>query len=216
MADRTHSKDVFDVIEKAHFVPLIVLSDAEDAVPMAPALVEGGLPIAEVTFRTSAAAEVMRQMSYHVPECLVGAGTVHNVTKAKEAVDAGARFIITPGMNPAVVDWCLSHDVPVIPGTVTPSDLEVALDFGLDVCKFFPAEAYGGVTTLKALAGPYAGIRFLPTGGINKTNARSYLDLPNVIAVGGSFLTPSALVKAKDWDGIIKTCKETAKIVKEL
>lgn len=188
-------------------VPLVVLDDATDAVPMAKALVEGGIPVAEVTFRTDAAADVIRAMAGQVPEILVGAGTVHTVAQAQTAVEAGAKFIVTPGFQPDVVRWCVEHQVDIVPGTAVPSDIEQAISFGLSVCKFFPAEAYGGVKTLKALKGPYADIRFMPTGGVSLDNMNDYLALSNVAAVGGSFMTPSAAVKAKDWAKVTEACR---------
>lgn len=188
-------------------VPLVVLDDAADAVPMAKALVEGGIPVAEVTFRTDAAADVIRAMAEQVPEILVGAGTVHTVAQAQTAVKAGAKFIVTPGFQPDVVRWCVEHQVDIVPGTAVPSDIEQAISFGLSVCKFFPAEAYGGVKTLKALKGPYADIRFMPTGGVSLDNMNDYLALSNVAAVGGSFMTPSAAVKAKDWAKVTEACR---------
>ena len=188
-------------------VPLVVLDDAADAVPMAKALVEGGIPVAEVTFRTDAAADVIRAMAEQVPEILVGAGTVHTVAQAQAAVEAGAKFIVTPGFQPDVVRWCVEHQVDIVPGTAVPSDIEQAISFGLSVCKFFPAEAYGGVKTLKALKGPYADIRFMPTGGVSLDNMNDYLALSNVAAVGGSFMTPSAAVKAKDWAKVTEACR---------
>ena len=188
-------------------VPLVVLDNAADAVPMAKALVEGGIPVAEVTFRTDAAADVIRAMAEQVPEILVGAGTVHTVAQAQTAVEAGAKFIVTPGFQPDVVRWCVEHQVDIVPGTAVPSDIEQAISFGLSVCKFFPAEAYGGVKTLKALKGPYADIRFMPTGGVSLDNMNNYLALSNVAAVGGSFMTPSAAVKAKDWAKVTEACR---------
>ena len=188
-------------------VPLVVLDDATDAVPMAKALVEGGIPVAEVTFRTDAAADVIRAMAEQVPEILVGAGTVHTVAQAQTAVEAGAKFIVTPGFQPDVVRWCVEHQVDIVPGTAVPSDIEQAISFGLSVCKFFPAEAYGGVKTLKALKGPYADIRFMPTGGVSLDYMNDYLALSNVAAVGGSFMTPSAAVKAKDWAKVTEACR---------
>lgn len=188
-------------------VPLVVLDDATDAVPMAKALVEGGIPVAEVTFRTDAAADVIRAMAEQVPEILVGAGTVHTVAQAQTAVEAGAKFIVTPGFQPDVVRWCVEHQMDIVPGTAVPSDIEQAISFGLSVCKFFPAEAYGGVKTLKALKGPYADIRFMPTGGVSLDNMNDYLALSNVAAVGGSFMTPSAAVKAKDWAKVTEACR---------
>ena len=188
-------------------VPLVVLDDAADAVPMAKALVEGGIPVAEVTFRTDAAADVIRAMAEQVPEILVGAGTVHTVAQAQTAVEAGAKFIVTPGFQPDVVRWCVEHQVDIVPGTAVPSDLEQAISFGLSVCKFFPAEAYGGVKTLKALTGPYADIRFRPTGGVSLDNMNDDLALSKVAAVGGSLMTPSAAVKAKDGAKVTEACR---------
>ncbi len=190
-------------------VPLVVLDDAADAVPMAKALVAGGIPVAEVTFRTAAAAEVIRAMASEVPEILVGAGTVHTVAQAQAAVEAGAKFIVTPGFQPDVVRWCVEHQVDIVPGTAVPSDIEQAMAFGLTICKFFPAEAYGGTKTLKALKGPYADIQFMPTGGISLGNMNEYLALSNVAAVGGSFMTPSDAVKAKDWEKVTEACRTT-------
>lgn len=204
-------RDIIKTIEEIRFVPLIVLENAADAVPFARALVKGDIPIAEVTFRTAAAADTIRLMAKEVPEILVGAGTVHSIAQAQEAVAAGARFIVTPGLNPSVVRWCQEQGVAVVPGTVTPTDLELALELNLSICKFFPAEAYGGTKTLKALAGPYAGIRFMPTGGINTANMMDYLSLPNVLAVGGSFMAPDSLVKAKKWDEIAALCQDILK-----
>lgn len=196
-------------------VPLVVLDDAADAVPMAKALVEGGIPVAEVTFRTDAAADVIRAMAEQVPEILVGAGTVHTVAQAQTAVKAGAKFIVTPGFQPDVVRWCVEHQVDIVPGTAVPSDIEQAISFGLSVCKFFPAEAYGGVKTLKALKGPYADIRFMPTGGVSLDNMNDYLALSNVAAIGGSFMTPSAAVKAKDWAKVTEACRAALTKVQE-
>ena len=200
---------ITDKIFNIGLVPLVVLDDASDAVDFAKALVKGSIPIAEVTFRTSAAVDTIKAMAENVPEIIVGAGTVHTVQQAKDAVNAGAQFIVTPGFNCDVVKWCVDNDVEVLPGTVSPADLELALSFGLKNCKFFPAEAYGGVKTLKALAGPYSGIKFMPTGGVNENNMREYLNLPNVGAVGGSFMAPNNLVKEKKWDEISSLCQKT-------
>lgn len=189
-------------------VPLIVLEDAADAVPFGKALVAGGIPIAEVTFRTDACLDTIRAMAKDVPGLIVGAGTVHTVQQAEDAVEAGATFIVTPAFNPAVTEWCVSHKVDILPGTVSPADIEAASAFGLEVCKFFPAAAYGGITTLKALSGPFKHIKFMPTGGVNFDNMNDYLNLPNVAAVGGSFMTPGDMVKNKDWAGIAATCQK--------
>lgn len=200
-------KTIFEI----GLVPLVVLDDAADAVPFGQALVDGGIPVAEVTFRTDACLDIIKAMSQQVTGLIVGAGTVHTVQQAKDAVAAGATFIVTPAFNPAVTEWCVTNHVDIIPGTVSPADIEAASGFGLEVCKFFPAAAYGGTKTLKALAGPFAHIKFMPTGGVNFDNMNEYLDLPNVAAVGGSFMTPSAMVKNKDWAGITATCQQVVK-----
>ena len=206
--------DVFAQISDYGIVPLVTLDDPNDAVPLARALVAGGIPIAEVTFRTSAGGEAIKRMAKEVPEIIVGAGTVHDIDHAKETLDNGGKFVITPGFNAKVVDWCVKNNMPVCPGTVVPSDIEEAMNFGLKLVKFVPAEAYGGINTLQALAGPFGAMKFVPTGGVGLNNLTDYLDLPNVAAVGGSFIPPSKLVKAKDWDGITKLCKEiTAKVL---
>ena len=188
-------------------VPLIVLDDAAQAVPFGQALVADGIPIAEVNFRTDACLDTIRAMAQHVPGLIVGAGTVHNVAQAEAAVRAGATFIVTPAFNPAVTEWCLRNHIDILPGTVSPADIEAANGMGIEVCKFFPAAAYGGVKTLKALAGPFGHMKFVPTGGVNYDNMLEYLDLPNVAAVGGSFMTPSAMVKNRQWADITATCQ---------
>lgn len=189
-------------------VPLVVLDDAADAVGMGKALVEGEIPVAEVTFRTDVCLQSIEQMRTQVEGLIVGAGTVHTVEKAKEAVSAGATFIVTPAFNPSVVEWCLTNNIDIIPGVASPSDIEVANQMGLEVCKFFPAEAYGGIMTLKALAGPFSHMKFLPTGGVGLDNMNDYMDFNNVVAVGGSFMTPKNLVANKDWTGISELCKK--------
>lgn len=199
--------DILNKISEYGIVPLVTLDDPNDAVPLAKALVKGGIPIAEVTFRTEAGGEGIYRMAKEVPEIIVGAGTVHDVEHAKETVDKGGKFIITPGFNREVVEWCVKNNVPVCPGTVVPSDIEEAMSFGLDTLKFFPAEAYGGINTLKALYGPFSKIKFVPTGGVGLHNLQDYLSLPNVAAVGGSFVPPTPMVKAKDWEGITKLCR---------
>lgn len=200
--------EIFERISEYGIVPLVTLDSADDAVPLARALVEGGIPVAEVTFRTAAGAESIKRIAAEVPEIMVGAGTVHTVDQAKETLDNGGQFIITPGFNEKVVDWCVKNEIPVCPGTVAPSDIEAAMNYGLKVVKFFPAEAYGGINTLKNLAAPFSGIKFVPTGGIGMHNLTEYLDLPNVAAVGGSFVPPAKLVKEKDWEGVKATCRE--------
>lgn len=192
-------------------VPVVVIKNAERAAGLARALCAGGLPVAEVTFRTECAAEAIRGMVKNVPEILVGAGTVHSPEQAAAAVEAGASFIVTPGFSRKTVQWCLDHAVPVFPGCTGPSDVESAIEMGLDTVKFFPAEPYGGVKTLKALAGPYGGIRFMPTGGINEKNVADYLALKNVAACGGSWMVPSDLVEAGEFDHITALCRNAVR-----
>lgn len=201
--------DFLKTVHDTGLVPMIAIEDAGDAVPLARALVKGGVPVAEVTFRTEAGEEAIKEMATRVPEIAVGAGTVTNVDRARRAVAAGASFIVTPGFNPNVVRWCIENGVPIIPGTSSPSDIEAAMELGLSAVKFFPAEASGGVGALKALGGPYADMRFLPTGGVGLANMVDYLSLPNVLAVGGSWLSPAGLVARKDFAGITEVCRRS-------
>ncbi len=189
-------------LRAARLVPVLVIEDAADAVPLARALAAGGLPIAEVTFRTAAAPEALRRIAGEAPELLAGAGTVLTPDQARQAVDAGAKFIVAPGFGPAVVDWCLGHDVPVFPGVCTPTEVEMALGRELTTLKFFPAEAAGGVAYLKAIGAPYGAVQFIPTGGINAANLGSYLALKNVVACGGSWMAPAEWVRGKEFDRI--------------
>jgi 2-dehydro-3-deoxyphosphogluconate aldolase/(4S)-4-hydroxy-2-oxoglutarate aldolase len=199
---------VFDVVERARLVPVVKIDDAADAAPLAKALLAGGLPIAEITFRTAAAAAAIAAVSKEVPEVLVGAGTVLTVDQVKSAVDAGARFIVAPGFNPKVVSHCISHDIPVLPGINSPTQVEMALDFGLNILKFFPAEPSGGIKMLSALAGPYVGVRYVPTGGVGPENLISYLKLKCVVACGGSWMVKSDLISAGKFDDISRLTRE--------
>ena len=183
-------------------VPVIVIDDARGAAPLAAALSEGGLPCAEVTFRTKAAADAIRRMTDAQPDMLIGAGTVLTPTQVDTALDAGASFIVAPGFNPVVVDYCLERDVPVFPGVCTPSEVEAALMRGLRVVKFFPAEPAGGLAYLKAIAGPYGDVEFMPTGGITRANLASYLAFPRIVACGGSWMAPQPWIAAGDFDAI--------------
>lgn len=169
-------------------IPVIAIEDAETAIPLGKALLAGGLPCAEITFRTAAPAEAIQKMSTAHPEIFVGAGTVLTVAQAEQAKAAGAKFIVTPGFDAQVVDWCLANDMPITPGVMTPTDINQALAIGLKLLKFFPAEAAGGIKTLKAIGAPYGDIKFIPTGGINENNLADYLRLPMVHACGGSFM----------------------------
>ena len=197
-------------------VPVVVLEDVNDALPLARALVNGGLAVAEVTFRTSAAKESIRIMSEAYPDMLVGAGTVLTVKQVDEAVEAGAKFIVSPGFDPEVVDYCLSKDIPIYPGTVTPSEVSQAVKRGLNVCKFFPAAQYGGVSTIKALSTPFNMVKFMPTGGVNANNLKEYLSCDKIVACGGSWMVKADLIKAHDFDKIELLTKEAVALVKEI
>ena len=162
-------------------VPVVVLNDVKDALPLAQALVEGGLPCAEVTFRTDAAEESIRLMAEKYPDMLVGAGTVLTTDQVDRAVKAGAKFIVSPGFDPEIVDYCLDKDIPVFPGCITPSEVAQAVKRGLKVVKFFPAEQFGGVSTIKALAAPYTMVKFMPTGGVSTKNLKDYLECDKIL-----------------------------------
>lgn len=200
--------EILNEISKMGIVPVIALDHAEDAAPLAKALCDGGLPCAEVTFRTAAAEESIRIMAQAYPDMLVGAGTVLTTEQADRAVNAGAKFIVSPGLNPKVVKYCIDKQIPITPGCSNPSDVEQAIELGLDVVKFFPAEAAGGLNMIKSMAAPYNNIKFMPTGGINAKNLTSYLDFNKIIACGGSWMVNKDLILAKDWDGITALTKE--------
>ena len=193
---------VLEKIQKLGIVPVVVLNDAKDASPLAKALCEGGLPCAEVTFRTEAAEEAIKIMSQEFPEMLVGAGTVLTTDQVDRAVAAGAKFIVSPGLNPKIVRYCTERNIPITPGTCNPSDVELAIELGLEVVKFFPAEASGGLEMIKAMSAPYTNVRFMPTGGINQKNLTTYLDFPKIIACGGSWMVSGDLIKEGNFDKI--------------
>lgn len=208
--------NIFDQLQELGIVPVVVLDDVKDAEPLAKALVEGGLPCAEVTFRTDAAEESIRIMSEKYPEMLVGAGTVLTTEQVDRAVAAGAKFIVSPGLNPRIVKYCVEKNIPICPGCTNPSDIEQALENGLKVVKFFPAEPAGGLPMIKAMAAPYVGVKFMPTGGIKPSNVRSYLEYDRIIACGGSWMVPGDLVNAGDFAKITELTKEAVEIVKEV
>jgi 2-dehydro-3-deoxyphosphogluconate aldolase/(4S)-4-hydroxy-2-oxoglutarate aldolase len=186
-------------IESLGIVPVVVLNDAADAVPLAKALLAGGLPVAEVTFRTAAAEESIKRISAEVPDVLLGAGTVLSIEQVDKAIAAGAQFIVTPGFNPKVVGYCVEKGYPVYPGCPTTSDMEAALELGLKVVKFFPAGAMGGLNTIKAVAAPYTQLRFMPTGGVNENNLLEYLAFDKIVACGGSWMVDPKALAAKDF-----------------
>lgn len=207
---------IFEKFSKIGIIPVVVLEDAKDAEPLGKALMEGGLPCAEVTFRTAAAEEAIKIMTEKFPDMLVGAGTVLTTEQADRAIAAGAKFIVSPGLNPDVVAHCVKKGIPVTPGTCTPTDVEKALTFGLDVVKFFPAEPAGGLDFIKAIAAPYIGVKFMPTGGINANNVRDYLKYDRIIACGGSWMVKGDLIKAGNFEKIKELTAEAAGIVKEI
>lgn len=207
---------VLESLKEIGIVPVVVLDDAKDAAPLAEALIEGGLPCAEVTFRTAAAEESIRIMAEKYPEMLIGAGTVLTIDQVNRAVKAGAKFIVSPGLNPQVVQYCQNIGVPITPGIQTPTEIEQALSLGLDVVKFFPAEPAGGLKMIKAIAAPYTTLTFMPTGGINAQNVKEYLAYNRILACGGSWMVKNDLVKAGDFDKIKEMTREAAAIVKEI
>ncbi|MDY3918564.1 MAG: bifunctional 4-hydroxy-2-oxoglutarate aldolase/2-dehydro-3-deoxy-phosphogluconate aldolase [Candidatus Limivivens sp.] len=197
-------------------VPVVVLEDAKDAKPLAKALCEGGLPCAEVTFRTAAAEESIRIMTEAYPDMLVGAGTVLTIDQVNRAVNAGAKFIVSPGFDPEIVNYCLNREIPVFPGCVTATELAMAVKAGLAVVKFFPAETSGGVAAIKALAAPYTSLSFMPTGGVNAKNLKDYLGFKRIIACGGSWMVKGDLIKAGEFDKIKELTAEAVNLVKEI
>jgi 2-dehydro-3-deoxyphosphogluconate aldolase / (4S)-4-hydroxy-2-oxoglutarate aldolase len=204
--------EVLERLGQLRLVPMVVIDKADHANGFGDALVAGGLPVVEVTFRTDAAEAAIRALAKR-GDLLVGAGTVLSTELADRAIGAGAQFIVAPGTNPNVVEHCSIRGVPMVPGVVTPTDVELALSHGADVLKFFPAENMGGVETLKALAGPFAGVRFLATGGITPEKLPSYLALRSVLACGGSWLAPRELLAAGDFDAIRQLIERAAKLL---
>lgn len=204
---------VIEQLSKIGIVPVIRIDDVKDALPLAKALCDGGLPCAEVTFRTDGAEEAIRQISGAYPEMLVGAGTVLTTDQVDRAVAAGAKFIVSPGLNPKIVKHCQQKGVPITPGTANASDIEVAIELGLEVVKFFPAEVNGGLKAIKALAAPYVNMKFMPTGGVSAKNLNEYLAFPKVIACGGSWMVDPAMVSAGDFAGITRLAREAVQLM---
>lgn len=200
--------EILKQIAEIGIVPVIKLEDAENAVPLCKALKEGGLPIAEITFRTKAAKESIARVAKELPDVLVGAGTVLSVDQVKQAVEAGAKFIVSPGFNSEVVQYCVDNSIPITPGCSNPSDLEMAVSMGLEAVKFFPAEASGGMKMLKAMSAPYSMLSFIPTGGINAENLSEYISFSKVLACGGTWMVKDDLINAGDFEGIKKLTKQ--------
>ncbi|MFI3325482.1 MAG: bifunctional 4-hydroxy-2-oxoglutarate aldolase/2-dehydro-3-deoxy-phosphogluconate aldolase [Clostridia bacterium] len=205
---------LMEKIGKIGVVPVIKLDrPEEDAAPLAKALCEGGLPVAEVTFRAAGAAKAIKIMSETYPEMIVGAGTVLTTAQVDEAIEAGAKFIVSPGLNPNTVKHCISKNIPVFPGCVTPTEIEAALELGLTTLKFFPAAQYGGLNTINALCAPYTMIKFMPTGGVSLANLEEFISNKNIAACGGTFMVTADLIDGKKWDEITALSKQAADIV---
>ena len=200
--------ELYTFFHDSGIVPVVKIDDAEKAVPLAKAMIDGGINSAEITFRTAAAEEAIRKVTAAFPKMVVGAGTVINPQLAEKAVAAGAKFIVSAGFNKDTVAWCLSHNIPVVPGVCTPSEIEMGLSMGLNVLKFFPAEASGGVAMLKDLSGPFSQVRFMTTGGINPNNLPDYAKASNVLAIGGSWMVKADLIENENWEEITRLCKE--------
>ncbi len=203
-------------LEEYGVVPVVVLKDTKDALPLADALIEGGLSCAEVTFRTEAAEESIRLMSEKYPEMLVGAGTVLTIEQVDRAVNAGAKFIVSPGFDAEIVDYCLDKNIPVFPGCITPSEVAQAVKRGLKVIKFFPAEQAGGVAMIKAMGAPYGMVKFMPTGGISAKNLSEYLSCSNIVCCGGSWMVKGDLITEGKFDEITALTKEAVELVKSI
>ena len=205
-----------DRMRRTGIVPVVVLDDAKDAVPTAKALLTGGVDVMEITFRTAAAADSIKAVSEGCPDMLVGAGTVITLDQCKQALECGAKFIVSPGFDPEVVAWCVERNVPITPGCVTPTEIMAAMKLGLNVVKFFPAGVYGGLKAMKSLSEPFGGVKFIPTGGVDAKNLKEYLKAPFVYAVGGSWLCPKKEIAAGNFDAVTALCREASEIVREV
>ena len=200
--------DVLSRLAAAGVVPVVVLDEAKDAVPTANAMLAGGVDVMEITFRTAAAPDCIKAVAENCPDMLVGAGTILNLEQCKLAVEMGAKFIVSPGFDANVVGWCMENGIAVTPGCVTPTEITAAVNMGLKVVKFFPANVYGGLNAMKNLSAPFGGVKFMPTGGVNAANIKEYISAPFIHAVGGSWVCPKDAIKAGDFHKITQLCKE--------
>jgi len=207
--------DVLKRFSDCGVVPVVVLDSADDAVNTAKALLAGGVDIMEITLRTAAGLNSIRRVSEQCPDVLIGAGTVVTLEQCRQAVEAGAKFIVSPGFDKAVVEWCLKNSIPITPGCVTPTEIMVALSMGIKIIKFFPANIYGGLSAMKALAGPFGGVKFVPTGGVSGSNLHEYISAPFIHAVGGSWLCDRKDISSGNFDAITAHAAHAAKVVKE-
>ena len=203
--------DVLSRLSRAGVVPVVVIDDAKDAVPTANAMVAGGVDVMEITFRTAAAPDAIKAVSENCPDMLVGAGTILNLEQCKLAVEMGAKFIVSPGFDANVVGWCIENNIAVTPGCVTPTEITAAVNMGLKVVKFFPANVYGGLNAMKNLSAPFVGVKFMPTGGVNADNIREYITAPFIHAVGGSWVCPKADIAAGNFEKITELCLQARK-----
>lgn len=205
----------FEKVYNTGIVPVVVLNNADDAVPLAKALLNGGIDFMEITFRTECAADSIAVIAKEVPEMTVGAGTVINIEQAERAVQNGAKFIVSPGLDERIVNWAMGNDVPVIPGCVTPTEIMKAISLGLNVVKFFPADVFGGIKAIKALSAPFGQVKFLPTGGVSEANLKDFIGNKSVAAIGGSWVCKKDDIENHDWDKITALAAEAVKIIKE-
>ena len=201
---------------QTRIIPVVIVDTGKDAVATANALLAGGVDVMEITFRTATAADSIKAVSESCPEMLVGAGTVVTLDQCKQALECGAKFIVSPGFDEELVSWCVERGVAVTPGCVTPTEIMAVMKLGLNVVKFFPAGVYGGLKAMKALSAPFGGIKFIPTGGVDAKNLKEYLEAPFVHAVGGSWLCPKKEIAAGNFDAITALCREASEIVKEV
>ncbi len=207
---------VMERLANSIVVPVVVLDKVEDAIPTAKAMAAGGVDTMEITFRTACAPECIKAVADNCPEVLVGAGTIVNLDQCKLAIEMGAKFIVSPGFSDEIVGYCVEHGVPVAPGCVTPTEIMAALRHGLTMVKFFPANVYGGLNALKNLSAPFAGVKFLPTGGVNNSNIKEFIDAPFIHAVGGSWVCPKAEIAAGNWEKITQLCIDARNAAKGL
>ncbi|MBO4689066.1 MAG: bifunctional 4-hydroxy-2-oxoglutarate aldolase/2-dehydro-3-deoxy-phosphogluconate aldolase [Clostridiales bacterium] len=208
-------QDIMEKMGRAGIVPVVVIENAEDAVPTAQALLAGGITFMEITFRTACAAEAIRAVSKEVPDMIVGAGTVLSVRQAEEAVEAGADFIVSPGLDEETVIWCQERGIPVCPGCVTPTEIMAAVKLGLSVIKFFPANVYGGMKAIKALSAVFGGVKFLPTGGVNSENLSEFAKENCIFAIGGSWVCTKKDIREHQFERITKLSREAVEIIRE-
>ena len=208
--------NVVETIGKLGIVPVVAIENAKDAAELGSALMAGGLPCAEITFRTAAARDSIATLTAKFPNMVVGAGTILTVEQAEQAKSAGAKFVVTPGFDAQVVDWCLANEMPVTPGVITPTEINMALNKGLNILKFFPAEASGGIKLLKAVGGPYGTVKFIPTGGINAANLADYIRLGNVHACGGSWMVKKQLIADGNFAEITQLARQAVETIQQI